>query len=287
MRVVIIPRMRNRSWQLRNKCWEIPKTGGIVGILNTTPDSFSDGGAHDSLPAALKHAETLLAAGAHIIDIGGESTRPGATPIDTGTEISRTIPLIKALRARHPHALLSIDTRHADVAEAALEAGVDIINDISALTDPRMAALCAECPCGIILMHRLPFDADLPAPERMPQILREFFTERIHTLQQLGISPERLCLDPGIGFGKKAAHTLEILRHQEEFRIADRPILMALSRKRFIGELLNNRAEPVPEALPTVVLSLLAADRGADMHRVHDVTELQTALHLRAALFCV
>lgn len=276
--------MKTRSWQLRNQCWDIPSGGGIIGILNTTPDSFSDGGAHASLSAALHHAEALLAAGAHIIDIGGESTRPGATPIDTDTEISRTVPLIKALRERHPHALLSIDTRHAEVAAAALDAGADIINDISALTDSHMAALCAKQPCGIIIMHRLPFDAVLPAPERMPQLLRDFFTERVHTLQSLGIAPERLCLDPGIGFGKKASHTMEILRHQEKIRVADRPILMALSRKRFIGELLHNRAEPVIEALPTVILSLLAADRGADLHRVHDVEELQTALRLRASL---
>ncbi len=278
--------MKTRSWQLRNQCWDIPTGGGIIGILNTTPDSFSDGGAHASLSAALNHAEALLAAGAHIIDIGGESTRPGATPIDTDTEISRTVPLIKALRERHPHALLSIDTRHAAVAAAALDAGSDIINDISALTDPHMAALCAKRPCGIIIMHRLPFEAALPAPECMPQLLRDFFTERVHTLHTLGIAPERLCLDPGIGFGKKASHTMEILRHQEIIRVADRPILMALSRKRFIGELLHNRAEPVVEALPTVILSLLAADRGADLHRVHDVEELQTALRLRASLLC-
>lgn len=276
--------MKSRSWQLRNRCWDIPAAGGVIGILNTTPDSFSDGGAHASLSAALNHAESLLAAGAHILDIGGESTRPGATPIDTETEISRTLPLIKALRERHPLSLLSIDTRHAAVAEAALNAGVDIINDISALTDPRMAALCAERSCGIIIMHRLPFDSALPAPEYMPQLLRDFFTERINSLRNIGIAPERLCLDPGIGFGKKAAHTTEILRHLEEIRIANRPILMALSRKRFIGELLHSRAEPVTEALPTVILSLLAADRGADLHRVHDAAELQTALRLRAAL---
>lgn len=276
--------MKTRSWQLRNQCWDIPTGGGIIGILNTTPDSFSDGGAHASLPAALNHAETMLAAGAHIIDIGGESTRPGAVPVDTDTEISRTVPLIKELRARHPHALLSIDTRHAAVAEAALEEGVDIINDISALTDPRMAALCAERACGIILMHRLPFNAALPAPELMPQLLHDFFTERVNTLRNLGIAPERLCLDPGIGFGKKAAHTMEILRNQESIRVADRPILMALSRKRFIGELLHNRSEPVNDALPTVILSLLAADRGSDLHRVHDVAELQKALRLRTAL---
>lgn len=276
--------MKTRFWQLRNQRWDIPAPGGIIGILNTTPDSFSDGGAYYSLPAALNHAESLLASGAHIIDIGGESTRPGATPIDTDTEISRTIPLIRALRERHPRILLSIDTRHAAVAEAALEEGVDIINDISALTDPRMAALCAKRPCGIILMHRLPFDAALPAPEHMPQLLHDFFTERVRTLKNLGIAPERLCLDPGIGFGKKAAHTVEILRNSEKIRVADRPILMALSRKRFIGELLRNRAEPVTEALPTVVLSLLAADRGADLHRVHDVAELQAALCLRVSV---
>lgn len=255
-----------------------------MGILNTTPDSFSDGGQHDSPEAALAHADKLLAAGAHIIDIGGESTRPGATPTDIATEIRRTIPVIEALRHRHPEALISIDTRHPEVAEAALNAGADIINDITALTHPDMVRLCAERPCGIVLMHNLPFDAELPAPKLMPALIRQFFEERLSTLANVGIAEERICLDPGIGFGKRAEHTVEIIRHLEDTRAGNRPILMALSRKRFIGQLLYGSPEPVPAPLPTVVLSLLSAEHGADLHRVHDVAELRAALLLRYAV---
>ena len=255
-----------------------------MGILNTTPDSFSDGGQHDTLHQALAHAEAMLAAGAHIIDIGGESTRPGAIPTDITTEIRRTIPVIEALRQRHQEALISIDTRHPEVAEAALNAGADIINDITALKHPDMVRLCAERPCGIILMHNLPFDAQLPAPELMPGLIRQFFEERLQTLTAAGIAAERICLDPGIGFGKRAEHTVEIIRHLEATRAGNRPILMALSRKRFIGQLLYGTPEPVAAPLPTVVLSLLSADHGADLHRVHDVAELRDALLLRHAV---
>ena len=276
--------MQSRQWQLRHHSLNIPASGGIMGILNTTPDSFSDGGQHDTLPQALAHAEAMLAAGAHIIDIGGESTRPGAIPTDISTEMQRTIPVIEALRQRHPEALISIDTRHPEVAEAALSAGSDIINDITALSNPDMVRLCAERPCGIILMHNLPFDAPLPAPKLMPGLIRRFFEERLHTLASAGISAERICLDPGIGFGKRAEHTVEIIRHLEETRAGNRPILMALSRKRFIGQLLYGTPEPVAAPLPTVVLSLLASDHGADLHRVHDVAELRDALLLRQAV---
>lgn len=276
--------MQSRQWQLRHHRLNIPASGGIMGILNTTPDSFSDGGLHDTLPQAIAHAEALLTAGAHIIDIGGESTRPGATPTDIRTEIRRTIPVIEALRQRHPEALLSIDTRHPEVAEAALNAGADIINDITALKHPDMVRLCAERPCGIILMHNLPFDAPLPAPELMPGLIRQFFEERLQTLTAAGIAAERICLDPGIGFGKRAEHTVEIIRHLEATRAGNRPILMALSRKRFIGQLLYGTPEPVAAPLPTVVLSLLSTDHGADLHRVHDVAELRDALLLRHAV---
>lgn len=255
-----------------------------MGILNTTPDSFSDGGQHDSPEAALAHADKLLADGAHIIDIGGESTRPGATPTDIATEIQRTIPVIDALRRRYPSVLLSIDTRHPEVAEAALDAGADIINDITALRHPEMVRLCVERPCGIILMHNLPFEAPLPAPELMPGLIRQFFEERLSTLASAGIPANRICLDPGIGFGKRAEHTVEIIRHLEQTRVGNRPILMALSRKRFIGQLLYGKPGPVCTPLPTVILSLLSAEHGADMHRVHDVAELRDALTLKQAI---
>lgn len=275
--------LNSRIWRLRRSCCTFPAGGVIMGILNTTPDSFSDGGEHIGLHAAVRHAEQMLREGADIIDIGGESTRPGATPTDIATEIDRTIPVIRTLREKHPGLLLSIDTRHAEVAAAALEAGADIINDISALSDLAMVQLCASRDCGIIIMHSLPFEGDLPAPEEMPALIRHFFEERLQALAAAGIAPERICLDPGIGFGKKAAHSVEIIRRLEEIRAGDRPILMALSRKRFIGELLYGSPQPVHDELPTVVLSLLSAQNGADLHRVHDISGLRKALTLLAA----
>lgn len=279
--------MKTRTWQLRRTNWQIPSSGAIMGILNVTPDSFSDGGEHATYETALAHAEKLLADGSHILDIGGESTRPGSAEVSEEEEAARVIPVIRELRRRHPDALLSVDTRHVSVAAAALEAGVDIINDITGLASPAMRVLCAEHPCGIILMHMQgePRTMQLnPHYEDVVAEVRAFFEERVAAAEAAGIAPERICLDPGIGFGKTTEHNLALIQHLEETRVRDLPMLIALSRKRFMGAVLNGGTPaPVREALPTVVMSLLSADRGADLHRVHDVRELRDALILRAA----
>lgn len=279
--------MSSRIWQLRSSAWQIPASGAIMGILNVTPDSFSDGGEHATYETALAHAEQLLADGAHILDIGGESTRPGSAEVSEEEEAARIIPVIRELRRRHPDALLSVDTRHVSVAAAALEAGADIINDITGLASPAMRALCAAQPCGIILMHMQgePRTMQLaPHYEDVVAEVRTFFEERVAAAEADGIAPERICLDPGIGFGKTTEHNLSLIAHLEETRVRDLPMLMALSRKRFMGAVLNGGTPaPVREALPTVVMSLLSADRGADLHRVHDVRELRDALMLRTA----
>ena len=258
-----------------------------MGILNVTPDSFSDGGEHATYETALAHAEQLLADGAHILDIGGESTRPGSAEVSEEEEAARVIPVIRELRRRHPDTILSVDTRHVSVAAAALEAGVDIINDITGLASPAMRALCAAHPCGIILMHMQgePRTMQLaPHYEDVVAEVRAFFEERVALAEAAGIAPERICLDPGIGFGKTTEHNLALIQHLEETRVRDLPMLMALSRKRFMGAVLNGGTPvPVRDALPTVVMSLLSADRGADLHRVHDVRELRDALILRTA----
>lgn len=258
-----------------------------MGILNVTPDSFSDGGEHATLESALTHARRMVAEGAHIIDIGGESTRPGSMETSTDEEARRTIPVIRALRQEFPELLISIDTRHAEVAEQALAAGADIINDITGLADPAMRALCAAQPCGIIVMH---MQGEPRTMQQNPQYadvvaeVRAFFEERVALAEAAGIAPARICLDPGIGFGKTVAHNLALVQHLEETRVRDLPMLMALSRKRFMGAVLSGGTPaPVQEALPTVVMSLLAADRGADAHRVHEVKPLRDALTLRAA----
>ena len=258
-----------------------------MGILNTTPDSFSDGGLHSTVHTALRHAESMLADGAHIIDIGGESTRPGSAPVPVEEELRRTIPVISAIRAEFPSALLSIDTRTPAVAQAALHAGVDIINDITGLASAPMRALCAQHPCGIILMHmqgtpqtmqRAPHYTDVVAE------VRAFFEQRLALAEQDGISPSRICLDPGIGFGKTTAHNLQLIQNLSALRVRNLPLMMALSRKRFLGELLHNPELPKSSPLPTVTMSLLSADRGADIHRVHDVAPLAQALLLRHSL---
>lgn len=276
-----------RTWQLRRETWQLPAEGAIMGILNVTPDSFSDGGQHNTLETALTHARRMVAEGAHLIDIGGESTRPGSMETSIEEEERRTLPVIRALRAEFPQLRLSIDTRHASVAAKALEAGVDIINDITGLADPAMRELCAAQPCGIVLMHMLGEPRTMQQNPQYTNVVadvRAFFEERVALAEAAGIDPARICLDPGIGFGKNVQHNLALVQHLEETRVRDLPILMALSRKRFMGAVLNGGTPaPVQDALPTVVMSLLSADRGADLHRVHDVAPLRDALRLRAA----
>lgn len=258
-----------------------------MGILNVTPDSFSDGGLHHSVDAALHHAACMVQDGAHIIDIGGESTRPGATPVPEAEELRRTAPVVRALRQQFPALRISIDTRHATVAAAALEAGADIVNDISGLADADMRQVCAEAGCGVILMHMQGTPATMQQHPHYTDVVAEvraFFEHRIRMAEESGIDPQRICLDPGIGFGKNTLHNLALIRQLEELRVQNLPLMMALSRKRFMGELLQDPALPKESPLPTVAMSLLAAERGADLHRVHDVAALQQALALRNAL---
>ena len=263
-----------RTWQLRRGPWSIPAgSGGIMGILNVTPDSFSDGGQHASPDAALAHAEQLICDGAHIIDIGGESTRPGACETPVEEELRRTIPVITALRAAHPQQLISIDTRHAVVASAALDAGADIINDISGLRSPDMLALCADRPCGIVLMHMQGEPATMQLAPHYDDVVAEvraFFEQQISRAEQAGIAPARICLDPGIGFGKSTEHNLTLITRLESLRVRNLPILIALSRKRFLGELCGDLSLAKSSPLPTRILSRIAALSGADLHRLHD-----------------
>lgn len=279
--------MSARTWQLARECWQLPPGGAVMGILNVTPDSFSDGGLHADVESALAHARQMLAAGADMIDVGGESTRPGSAEVPVQEEMRRVLPVIEALRAEFPAARLSIDTRHAEVARAALQAGVDVVNDITGLASPEMRKVCAEMPCGVVLMH---MQGEPRTMQQKPQYsdvvaeVRAFFENQLAQAAADGIEMQRLCLDPGIGFGKTVEHNLCLIRELDSLRVMNRPLLMALSRKRFMGALLQDSGLPKISPLPTVVMSLLAADRGADLHRVHDVAELRQALTLRAAL---
>lgn len=279
--------MSARTWQLARECWQLPPGGAVMGILNVTPDSFSDGGLHADVESALAHARQMLAEGADMIDVGGESTRPGSAEVPVQEEMRRVLPVIEALRAEFPAARLSIDTRHAEVARAALQAGVDVVNDITGLASPEMRKVCAEGPCGVVLMH---MQGEPRTMQQKPEYsdvvaeVRAFFENQLAQAAADGIEMQRLCLDPGIGFGKTVEHNLCLIRELDSLRVMNRPLLMALSRKRFMGTLLQDSSLPKISPLPTVVMSLLAADRGADLHRVHDVAELRQALTLRAAL---
>lgn len=279
--------MASRIWQLARESWQLPAAGAIMGILNVTPDSFSDGGVHADVASAVAHARRMIDAGADMIDIGGESTRPGSAEVTVAEELDRVLPVVAALRAEFPHARLSIDTRHAEVARATLLAGADVVNDITGLADPAMRQVCAELPCGVVLMHMQGEPGTMQQNPRYDDVVAEvraFFETRVALAVADGIAPERICLDPGIGFGKTVEHNLSLIRHLESLRVRNLPMLMALSRKRFMGSLLGDAELPKLSPVPTVVMSLLSADRGADLHRVHDVAELKQALVLRTAL---
>lgn len=261
------------NWKAAGHNLDLTERAQIMGILNVTPDSFSDGGKFSGHDSALAHARRMIAEGAAIIDIGGESTRPGATPVGADEEMTRTIPVILSLRSEWA-GLISIDTTKASVAKAAIKAGADIVNDVSGLTaDPGMLGVCAGTDCGIVVMHMQGTPADMqdrPAYDDVVAEVSAFFLERLETLSSAGIDPERICFDPGIGFGKSLSHNLALLRHLPELAPAGRPLLLGVSRKSFLGKLTGTDL-PADRDAATIALTAQARDRGIMLHRVHDV----------------
>ena len=257
-----------------------------MGILNVTPDSFSDGGAHCGSETALVHARRMIAEGATLIDIGGESTRPGALPVSAEQEIARTLPVVAALRAEWD-GLVSIDTSKAAVAAAALAAGADIVNDVSGLlADAAMAGVCAASGCGVVVMHMQGSPQTMQAAPRYADVVAEvraFFAERFQTLTAAGIEPAALCFDPGIGFGKTVDHNLALLRALGEISVAGRPLLLGVSRKSFIGSILGTDDLDARE-WPTVALTARAREMGVMLHRVHAVRPNVEALRMSEAI---
>lgn len=258
----------------------------IMGILNVTPDSFSDGGRFLSPDAAVERALAMEKEGADIIDVGGESSRPGAEPVPVEEELRRVLPVLERLRGklRIP---ISIDTTKAEVAEAALRAGASIVNDISALRfDPAMAPLVAKFGAGLVLMHMLGTPKTMqqaPHYEDVVTEVRDFLAERAQYAQSQGIPREAIAVDPGIGFGKTVEHNLELLRRLPELVELGFPVLVGPSRKSFIGAILGLGVEERLEG--TLAACAVAVVRGADILRVHDVKEVRRAadlaLHLR------
>ncbi len=255
-----------------------------MGIVNVTPDSFSDGGRFLEAEAAVTHGLRLAGEGAHILDIGGESTRPGAEPVPAEEELRRVLPVVAAL-ADGGHRV-SIDTTKLEVAQAALEAGATIVNDVSAFRfSPELAGLVAHTGAGCCLMHMLGEPRTMQADPRYDDVVsdvRAFLEERLAFAVAEGVPEENVWLDPGIGFGKTVEHNLELLRRLDEIAAIGRPVVIGSSRKSFIGKLTGDRAED--DRLPgTIATSVLALKRGARVFRVHDVGPVADALKVAAA----
>ena len=261
----------------------------LMGILNVTPDSFSDGGQHFDPEIALAHATAMFDAGADILDVGGESTRPGAAPVPLGDEIARTAPVIAALRARLS-APISIDTRKTPVAEEALRAGAGLVNDVSGFTfDPSLASFASEHALPVCVMHAQGNPETMQRDPRYADVLLDVYDwleTRVAALTALGIPRGRIAVDPGIGFGKTQGHNLRLLQGLSLFHGLGCPVLLGASRKRFIGDLTGTpvAADRVPGSLAVAVM---AADQGVQILRVHDVAETRAALDMWAAVRAV
>jgi dihydropteroate synthase len=256
----------------------------LMGVVNVTPDSFSDGGLFLEPEAAIAHGEQLVREGAEILDVGGESTRPGAKEVGVEEELARTQPVVADLEGLGYR--VSIDTSKLAVAEAAIEAGAEIVNDVTALRgDPEMAALCAERAVTVVLMH-MPGSPrtmqDDPRYDDVVDDVKAFLAERIESAVAAGIGEERIWVDPGIGFGKTLEHNLELLRRLPELRELGRPLVIGASRKSFIGKIDGSAVEE--RIGGSIAAATLAAAGGADVLRVHDVAETAQALRVAAAV---
>lgn len=258
----------------------------IMGILNVTPDSFSDGGHFNSLQNSLKQVERLVQEGADIIDIGGESTRPFADPVSEDEELKRVIPVIQAIRQHYTDLLVSIDTTKARVAKEAVAAGANIINDVSALAhDPGMIEFLRKTDIPVIIMHMQGTPGNMqvkPYYDNVVDDITDFFKQKIAWLVGNGISRQRVTIDPGIGFGKTLEHNLSILKHLEAFSKLDQPLLLGHSRKRFIGDITDLDVDQ--RDLATAVVSALGALKGASIIRVHDVRSTRQAIQMVQAI---
>ena len=252
----------------------------VMGIVNVTPDSFSDGGLYLDPGAAVGHGRRLAAEGADLLDVGGESTRPGAAAVDAAEELERIAPVVAALAGDVGGPGVSIDTSKAAVAAAALDAGAVWVNDVTALRgDPELAALCAERGCEVVLMHMLGSPRTMQDDPRYDDVVddvRAFLAERIEAAVAAGVDERRILVDPGIGFGKTVDHNLELLRRLGELRELGRPFVGGASRKRFLGAITGREVDR--RGGGTAAANVLALAAGADVFRVHDVAETRAAL---------
>jgi len=276
--------MQAALWKVDGKIIDLTNRALVMGVLNVTPDSFSDGGEFFATNAAVKHGLEMARSGADIVDIGGESTRPGSRPISANEEIERVLPVIEQI-ARSVSIHLSIDTSKAAVARAAIEAGASIINDVTGgRGDPAMLPLAVEEGVALIIMHMQGTPETMQAKPTYDDVVGEvadFFRQQFAQAVRCGVDPMRIAFDPGIGFGKTAAHNLELLANLPRLRIENRPLVVGVSRKAFLGKI---SGPPADRASATLALTSLLRARGADVLRVHDVAQNVSALRTTEAL---
>jgi dihydropteroate synthase len=272
-------------WRTPHRTFDLARRGLIMGVVNVTGDSFSDGGQCADVESAVAHARRLADEGAEIIDVGGESTRPGAAPVDEAEELRRVLPVIERL-AGDARFVVSIDTRKPAVARAAIERGAAIVNDVSGLRDPAMRAVVRASGAGAIAMH---MQGDPQTMQRAPSYanvvveIGNFFRQTFDASVACGIDPMCLAFDPGIGFGKTVGHNLALIRNLDSMRVAGRPLVLGLSRKSFLGKVLGTSALEDRE-WPTVALTSYGRARGAEVFRVHAVRENWQALRMTEAI---
>ncbi len=277
--------VQRQVWVCRDHVFQIPERILIMGILNVTPDSFSDGGRYMDADKAVERGLIMVEEGADILDIGGESTRPGAEEVPAQIEIERVIPVIEKLK-RKTNAVISIDTMKSEVAARALEAGASIINDVSALThDPKMAAVAGKAGAGVVLMHRQGDSRTMqvnPGYDNVTAEVSSYLGKRVRELEASGLKRETMVVDPGIGFGKTLEHNISLLAGLKEIGACGRPVVVGLSRKSFLGKLTGREADGRQAgSLAAMVFCIL---HGADIVRVHDVKESFDAVRIVAAL---
>ena len=276
----------NFLWRIHGQDHDLTQRGLVMGIVNVTPDSFSDGGRFLDTGRAVEHALTLVTEGADILDIGGESTRPGADPVEEAEELRRVLPVIRAVRSQ-TQTLISIDTMKASVARAALEAGADIINDVTGLRgDPMMTRVAAETDAGLVVMHMIGTPRTMQRQPTYQDVVAEvqaYFEERLRILTDLGIDPARLVLDPGFGFGKTLEHNLTLMKSLPQLAVKGRPVLVGVSRKSMISRLLETEAVEDRD-WPTVALTAYSRELGARIVRVHQVKPNVEAMRMTEAI---
>ena len=276
-------------WKLRKRSVNLSRSGLIMGVLNVTPDSFSDGGQFVDEGSAFRHAERMVKEGAAILDVGGESSRPGSDPVTLEEELRRVIPVIQRIRTRFPDLLLSIDTYKAETARQALAAGADIINDISALrADPEMIEVLRESGGGVILMHMRGIPKTMQLDPHYQDVVGEvldFLRGRRDELVRDGVDQAHIAIDPGYGFGKRVRHNVDLVRQIGRFAELGQPIVVGISRKSMIAHLLGDSKLPSTERVwPTVALTSLLREKGAHVFRVHDVRPNLEALRMTEAI---